>query len=139
MGSKENHRLPMALPAEEQDGKQASPKGDSPTEHNSDEKLRVLVRLRPCVGAETQLPEAVQRLDETTVLVTAEKGEHQQRKVRGTFDRVFPPDASQEQVFGEAEGSVLSVLEGFNSTIFAYGQTGTGKTYTMLGSGDENG
>jgi len=51
------------------------------------------------------------------------------------FDRVFGPDSSQEMVFDEAiRPFVESVLEGFNCTVFAYGQTGTGKTYTMEGN-----
>jgi kinesin family member 3A len=35
-----------------------------------------------------------------------------------------------------ARGIVDKVLEGYNGTILAYGQTGTGKTYTMVGNAD---
>ena len=44
-------------------------------------------------------------------------------------------EASQEEVFTECGQDLVSrVLDGFNSTIMAYGQTGAGKTYTMTGS-----
>ncbi|PSK50389.1 hypothetical protein B9Z65_333 [Elsinoe australis] len=50
------------------------------------------------------------------------------------FDKVFSPAADQEMLFNEVVSPILDeVLEGFNCTIFAYGQTGTGKTYTMSG------
>lgn len=45
------------------------------------------------------------------------------------FDKVFGPEADQTMVFNEvAEGMLGEVLSGYNCTIFAYGQTGTGKT-----------
>ena len=45
------------------------------------------------------------------------------------FDKVFGPEADQAMVFDEvAEGMLDEVLSGYNCTIFAYGQTGTGKT-----------
>ena len=51
-----------------------------------------------------------------------------------TFDYIYGEDDSQEEVYeNTAKLSVCSALEGYNSTIFAYGQTGTGKTYTMEG------
>ncbi|KAI9315467.1 kinesin motor domain-containing protein [Dichotomocladium elegans] len=51
-----------------------------------------------------------------------------------SFDRVFGPEATQEQIYGEVAQPILEeVLMGYNCTIFAYGQTGTGKTYTMEG------
>jgi hypothetical protein len=51
-----------------------------------------------------------------------------------TFDAVFDPDSTQRSVYEyAAQGIVDSVLEGYNGTIFAYGQTGTGKTHTMEG------
>lgn len=51
-----------------------------------------------------------------------------------SFDRVFGPEADQTLVFREvAEKALDEVLCGYNCTIFAYGQTGTGKTYTMAG------
>ena len=53
---------------------------------------------------------------------------------RFTFDYVFDLDSTQDEVYNmTAKTPVLSMLEGYNSTIFAYGQTGTGKTYTMEG------
>ena len=48
------------------------------------------------------------------------------------FDYVFHQDSSQDTVFDRVAKPVVDdVLKGFNGTIFAYGQTGTGKTYTM--------
>lgn len=45
------------------------------------------------------------------------------------FDKVFGPEADQTTVFNEvAEDMLREVLAGYNCTIFAYGQTGTGKT-----------
>ena len=51
-----------------------------------------------------------------------------------TFDYSYDMNDSQSDVYeNTAKSAVLSVLEGYNSTIFAYGQTGTGKTFTMEG------
>ena len=51
-----------------------------------------------------------------------------------TFDHIFDMDSTQEEVYQiAAVPAVESLIEGYNSTIFAYGQTGTGKTYTMEG------
>ena len=53
---------------------------------------------------------------------------------RFTFDYVFDMDSNQQLVYEQtAKPAVISILEGYNSTIFAYGQTGTGKTFTMEG------
>ena len=53
---------------------------------------------------------------------------------RFAFDHVFDMDSEQATVYETtAKPAVCSILEGYNSTIFAYGQTGTGKTFTMEG------
>uniref|UniRef100_A0A8C5BDL4 Kinesin-like protein n=1 Tax=Gadus morhua TaxID=8049 RepID=A0A8C5BDL4_GADMO len=50
------------------------------------------------------------------------------------FDRVLPPNTVQEQVYDTcAKQIVKDVLGGYNGTIFAYGQTSSGKTHTMEG------
>ncbi|KAI8572291.1 hypothetical protein RHMOL_Rhmol01G0186500 [Rhododendron molle] len=49
------------------------------------------------------------------------------------FDRVYTPKDDQVDVFADASPLVISVLDGYNVCIFAYGQTGTGKTFTMEG------
>lgn len=52
-----------------------------------------------------------------------------------TYDAVYDCHASQKDIYDESVYPLVnSVLEGFNGTIFAYGQTGTGKTYTMEGT-----
>ncbi|RHY41100.1 hypothetical protein DYB34_000920 [Aphanomyces astaci] len=52
-----------------------------------------------------------------------------------TFDSVFGEDSTQQQVFDEvARPVVADIMEGYNATIFAYGQTSSGKTFTMEGA-----
>nr|XP_043632791.1 kinesin-like protein KIN-14R [Erigeron canadensis] len=55
------------------------------------------------------------------------------------FDRVFTPNDNQVDVFAQALPLVTSVLDGYNVCIFAYGQTGTGKTFTMEGTAENRG
>uniref|UniRef100_A0A665T243 Kinesin-like protein n=1 Tax=Echeneis naucrates TaxID=173247 RepID=A0A665T243_ECHNA len=51
------------------------------------------------------------------------------------FDQVFPTNTTQEQVYNTcAKQIVRDVLAGYNGTIFAYGQTSSGKTHTMEGN-----
>ncbi|OQD72574.1 hypothetical protein PENDEC_c020G04656 [Penicillium decumbens] len=52
-----------------------------------------------------------------------------------TFDRVFPMDTAQDDIFNfSVRPTVDDILNGYNGTVFAYGQTGAGKSYTMMGS-----
>ena len=55
-----------------------------------------------------------------------------------TFDAAFGADSTQREVYDNAAAAVVgSVLAGYNGTIFAYGQTGTGKTHTMEGASSD--
>ena len=55
-----------------------------------------------------------------------------------TFDHVYDENCSQQDVYEQtARDAVLSTLTGYNASIIAYGQTGTGKTYTMEGVHDD--
>ena len=56
------------------------------------------------------------------------------------FDVVFGPDSTQEEVYNETTKHLVeNVLNGYNATVFAYGATGGGKTYTMVGTPDNPG
>ncbi|OCT64130.1 kinesin-like protein KIF19 [Xenopus laevis] len=56
------------------------------------------------------------------------------------FDAVFDRKATQEEVYVSTTKSLIEgVISGYNATVFAYGPTGTGKTYTMLGMDSEPG
>ncbi|CAL1386210.1 unnamed protein product [Linum trigynum] len=55
------------------------------------------------------------------------------------FDSVFSPQANQADVFEDTAAFATSVLDGYNVCIFAYGQTGTGKTFTMEGTKESRG
>ena len=57
-----------------------------------------------------------------------------------TFDKTFGENVSTAEIYNDvAKGIVDSVANGLNGTIFAYGQTSSGKTYTMQGSGGYGG
>lgn len=49
------------------------------------------------------------------------------------FDRVFSPGTSQYELFSELEEPIVSSLDGFNVTLLAFGQHGSGKTHSILG------
>jgi len=51
-----------------------------------------------------------------------------------TFDRVFPDDSTQEDIYKSVSEHVKAAVRGYNSTIFAYGSTGSGKSHTMTGN-----
>jgi len=55
------------------------------------------------------------------------------------FDRIFSPSSTQEEVFQDTLPLITSCVDGYNVCIMAYGQTGAGKTYTMMGTDKDPG
>jgi kinesin family protein C2/C3 len=53
--------------------------------------------------------------------------------MRFEFDKVFPSETSQKDVYAELEGTIIDVLDGFNVCVISYGPTGCGKTFSILG------
>ncbi|XP_024982408.1 kinesin-like protein KIN-5D isoform X2 [Cynara cardunculus var. scolymus] len=110
---------------------------------NKDDKdkgvnVQVILRCRPFseddVRAKTPAVVACNE-DKQEVIVTQNMGNKQIDKTF-SFDKVFGPSSRQKDLYDQVVGPIVrEALEGYNWTIFAYGQTGTGKTYTMEGEG----
>ncbi|CAI5651832.1 unnamed protein product [Oreochromis niloticus] len=100
------------------------------------DNVKVVVRCRPLNQKETTMghKQAV-IVDEMRGTITVNKLENPHEPPKTfTFDTVFGPDSKQLDVYNLTARPIIdSVLEGYNGTIFAYGQTGTGKTFTMEG------
>ncbi|XVF04526.1 hypothetical protein REPUB_Repub05bG0091200 [Reevesia pubescens] len=96
--------------------------------------IRVFCRVKPFTLGENLGPHVV-ALDTSNLLLRL--GDNKSK--RYSFDKVFHPGSSQDAVFSEVEPVIKSVLDGYNACIFAYGQTGTGKTFTMEGTSDSPG
>uniref|UniRef100_A0A3P8YEK4 Kinesin motor domain-containing protein n=1 Tax=Esox lucius TaxID=8010 RepID=A0A3P8YEK4_ESOLU len=89
--------------------------------------VKVMCRFRPLNESEiTRGDKYIPKFkDDDTVVITGKPY---------VFDRVLPPNTAQEQVYDAcAKQIVKDVLGGYNGTIFAYGQTSSGKTHTMEG------
>jgi hypothetical protein len=101
------------------------------------ECVRVIVRCRPLNSKElADGRQTIVEVDQKAaqVVLRAPSGGGDAPKPF-TFDAAFDPGASQREVYeNTALAIVNSVLSGYNGTIFAYGQTGTGKTHTMEGA-----
>ena len=95
------------------------------------DNIKVYLRVRPLNTKEKQDgSKNLLHSTENTVYLTKNKDE----KKNFTYDHVFDQEQNQEQIFKEIGGQLVEqFLEGYNCTVFAYGQTGAGKTFTMLG------
>ncbi|KAM8808262.1 centromere-associated protein E [Eudromia elegans] len=98
--------------------------------------VTVCVRVRPLIARENALEDKLSlywKSENNTVM-----------ELNGTkffnYDRVFHSSDNTQQLYeGVAVPIVQSAVQGYNGTIFAYGQTASGKTYTMMGSNDSMG
>ena len=98
--------------------------------------VQVVARFRPLNDLEKEAGSTdAFLLDSETQSISTRPEAVEQHHFR--FDKVLPPHCKQEQVYSEVEPIVRSVLDGFNATIFAYGQTSSGKTFTMEGVVDD--
>uniref|UniRef100_A0A8C2YNU9 Kinesin-like protein n=2 Tax=Chinchilla lanigera TaxID=34839 RepID=A0A8C2YNU9_CHILA len=96
--------------------------------------IRVIARVRPITKEDGEGPKAANVVtfdpDDDAIIHLLHKG----KPVSFELDKVFSPGASQQDVFQEVQALITSCIDGFNVCIFAYGQTGAGKTYTMEGT-----
>ena len=99
--------------------------------------VRVVARIRPLSpkelgegGNSNGGPMAISAPTPSSVLVSGNGGGGGGGDGRTfDFDAVFPPESTQEEVYGRACGDMVggAIYRGFNATILAYGQTGSGK------------
>ncbi|OMP06953.1 hypothetical protein COLO4_07750 [Corchorus olitorius] len=96
--------------------------------------IRVYCRVRPFLQGQANGQSTVDYIGENgnIMIINPSKQGKDARKVF-SFNKVFGPNVSQEQIYVDTQPLIRSVLDGFNVCIFAYGQTGSGKTYTMSG------
>ncbi|KAM9215142.1 kinesin-like protein KIF18B [Leptosomus discolor] len=115
-----------------------------------DSTVAVTVRVRPPAPCEREraAPPILRVVDQHILILNPEEPggppgcvqpprgpKHQSKDLKFVFDRVFGEKATQEEVFQHTTCELLdSFLNGYNCSVFAYGATGAGKTYTMLGS-----
>lgn len=103
---------------------------------SASEAVRVAVRCRPLNGREKRNGNKVivQVDSSVATLVVTNPEDSKQAAKAFTFDAVYGPEETQQSVYEETGFPLVeSLFDGFNCTIFAYGQTGCGKTHTMTG------
>ena len=111
-----------ATPAVDTSGPAADTSAATPSADN----IAVVIRVRYAEGPKCLSVRQVEGQSQVVLHGSAEKV--------CTFDQVFDEESTQQEVF-ESVGKPLCehALAGYNTTIFAYGQTGAGKTHTMHG------
>lgn len=116
-----------------------------PISENSmvDSRILVFVRLRPMAKKEKEAGSRccvriVNRRDVFLTEFATENDYLRLKRVRGrhfTFDASFPDSTTQQEVYATTTADLVEgVLQGRNGSVFCYGATGAGKTYTMLGT-----
>lgn len=108
--------------------------------------FRVVVRVRPISEAElaSNCKRCVKIDSKSAINVFRHESQNGERPSTAAqnhytfvYDRVFGEETAQRELYMAAvQPVVLSSLEGYNGSIIAYGQTGTGKTFTIEGSSD---
>ncbi|XP_066257434.1 kinesin-like protein KIF11 isoform X1 [Euwallacea similis] len=94
---------------------------------NQTQNVKVVVRVRPLNQDE------IDRRMKSTLQCISHR-EIRSKDKTYSFDRVFKPDCAQIDIYSHVIGPMIQdVIMGYDCTVFAYGQTGTGKTHTMIG------
>ena len=97
------------------------------------ECVKVAIRVRPMNKHEQEQKSTICVDVDTannTVAVSSNKGETKTFQ----FDYVYPMNTTQREIYDQVAFPIVdSIFQGYNGTIFAYGQTGCGKTFTMMG------
>ena len=97
------------------------------------ECVKVAIRVRPMNKHEIeQNSKLCVQVDvaNSTVSVISDKNESK----TFPFDYVYPMETTQREVYDQVAFPIVdSIFQGYNGTVFAYGQTGCGKTFTMMG------
>lgn len=104
--------------------------------------ILVAVRVRPLLKHDVIKKSIVRVLDAKVVIImdpSHDKNDvlrgNRSREKQYAFDYVFEVGSSQQSVYNHTSKFLLhGVLDGYNATVFAYGNTGAGKTHTMIGS-----
>lgn len=102
------------------------------------ETVKVAIRVRPMNSREiSKGSQEVVEIDKAQNMITVKKPDGSTDNKSFMFDYVYPPNSEQREIYDEVTFPLVeSVFEGYNGTIFAYGQTGCGKTFTMMGKFD---
>ncbi|XVF46438.1 hypothetical protein PTKIN_Ptkin03bG0026800 [Pterospermum kingtungense] len=111
---------------------------NSSSKHDKDKgvNVQVILRCRPLSEDEKRVhtPVVISCNESRREVCAVQNIANKQIDRTFLFDKVFGPSSQQKELFDLAVSPIVNeVLEGYNCTIFAYGQTGTGKTYTMEG------
>jgi kinesin family protein C1 len=97
--------------------------------------IRVFCRVRPPLDCEKgRMLCGWQYMDDTSLEISSIESGRKQQKHEFSFDQVFHPQSSQNDIFELVSPLIQSAFDGYNVCIFAYGQTGSGKTFTMEGT-----
>ena len=110
------------------------------TNNISSENIKCVVRCRPLNSKEKDLGITCISIipDSKVVSVDNKNDKNQLNKGQFAMNKVFDENISQEEIFKQIGEPILeSFIGGYNCTIFCYGQTGAGKTYTMMGPLDQ--
>ncbi|CAI9111458.1 OLC1v1011681C2 [Oldenlandia corymbosa var. corymbosa] len=99
--------------------------------------IKVFCRARPLF--EDEGPSVLEFPDDCTVRVNTGDDSVSNPKKDFEFDRVYAPHITQAELFADVQPFVQSAFDGYNVSIFAYGQTHSGKTHTMEGSSHDRG
>ena len=98
----------------------------------SKESIKVCCRFRKEFDHAEDEYDSWEFEDETSTIYYGERNTKSEKK--WVYDYILPPDTTQEQMYEKvAKKTINDFTEGYNGTIFAYGQSGSGKTYSMLG------
>jgi hypothetical protein len=120
---------------------------------SSEEPVQVFIRVRPDLLKNTGVrhshsdgQKSLAAIDDKSIRISPPDGLNGARKSVPavddkifTYDAIFSTESTQENVYEKVSQHVRATIQGYNTTIFALGCTGSGKTFTMTGTSSDPG